>query len=250
MSTKLPHAFKLILCDRQTHLCEAWRTELQKLIHSTLRDNSLQVEVQQATFEQMFKNTKIDCVVSPANSFGLMDGGVDWYISEAFGGPEILVPFVQNIIEEEWSGEQNVGTSILINVDTLREGKTNLPKYVAHTPSMRIPLRLSPNDDIVYRCTWAFLNAVKKHNHHNTIDRIDTVLCTGFGTGTGRFPVDTCAKQMLLACSNFINAPANGGSNKLSENTRSGPSPYNSYLRSWEYARAIHSEVEKVSDDS
>ncbi|ORY06992.1 macro domain-like protein, partial [Basidiobolus meristosporus CBS 931.73] len=165
---------------------------------------SFRVEVQQAAFKDVVSNTKVDCIVSPANSFGLMDGGADWYISKLFGGPQKLIPVIQNSIDEEWCGEQNVNTTLLVNVDSLRDGKEDLPKYIAHTPSMRIPTTLSPKEDIVYKCTWAFLNAVRNHNRHNTLDRIETVLCSGFGTGTGRFPVEMCAKQMILACSNFL----------------------------------------------
>lgn len=35
--------------------------------------------------KQFMQTYKVDCVVSPANSYGLMDGGFDLAISEYFG---------------------------------------------------------------------------------------------------------------------------------------------------------------------
>jgi len=51
-------------------------------------------------------------MVSPANSFGLMDGGIDYYISEFFGWQ--LLPKVQQAVLDEWCGEQPVGTCMMV----------------------------------------------------------------------------------------------------------------------------------------
>ena len=67
------------------------------------------------------------------------------------------------------------------------------------------------DDDIAYRCTWALLNAIRKHNIEVAKqgqssaghERIKSVLCAGFGTGVGQFPVDECARQMVLAVKHF-----------------------------------------------
>ncbi len=40
------------------------------------------VELVNDTFENFMKQNKVQCVVSPANSFGLMDGGYDLAITE------------------------------------------------------------------------------------------------------------------------------------------------------------------------
>ena len=37
------------------------------------------------SFEQFMKNTKVQCVVSPANSFGIMDGGYDLVLTKWYG---------------------------------------------------------------------------------------------------------------------------------------------------------------------
>ena len=45
----------------------------------------LNVECIHSNFENFVKSNQVDCVVSPANSFGFMDGGYDLAITEYFG---------------------------------------------------------------------------------------------------------------------------------------------------------------------
>ena len=64
-----------------------------------------------------FLTQDYDCLVSPANSFGLMDGGADYSISfHLAGGPGDLVPHVQKALMDRYAGQQPVGTSFLIGV--------------------------------------------------------------------------------------------------------------------------------------
>ncbi|MFZ6030438.1 MAG: macro domain-containing protein [Chloroflexota bacterium] len=110
------------------------------------------VETVTAYFEDL---PVFDCMVSAANSFGLMDGGVDAAIVQYFG--QSLMQRVQQHILDEYLGEQPVGTSFIV--------ETGNPKhpYVAHTPTMRIPMDISRTDN-VYRAMWAMLLAVAHHN--------------------------------------------------------------------------------------
>ncbi|MGB3240982.1 MAG: hypothetical protein WBB29_22045 [Geitlerinemataceae cyanobacterium] len=50
-----------------------------------------------------------DCLVSPANSFGMMDGDMDAAIVRYFG--QSLMDRVQRRILDDYLGEQPVGTS-------------------------------------------------------------------------------------------------------------------------------------------
>src|SRR5262245_1402953 len=99
--------------------------------------------------------TEFDCVVSAANSFGLMDGGVDAAIVRFFGGA--LMDRVQQRILEDYLGEQPVGTCLVVE-----SGHSRHP-FVAHTPTMRVPMDISGTDN-VYRAMWALLLAVRHHN--------------------------------------------------------------------------------------
>ena len=177
--------FTLILVDPQPALGLAWKAHFKDLPH---------VEVVTARFEDL---PHFDCMVSAANSFGLMDGGVDAAIIDFFGYE--LMRRVQRRILEEYLGEQSVGTSMIV--------ATGHPKhpFIAHTPTMRVPMDIARTDN-VYRAMWAMLLAVRQHNQRSE-QRIATVACPGLGTATGRVPYPEAARQMSLAYRNFISPP-------------------------------------------
>ena len=220
--------FKLILSAINEDLFEAFKKYFAKLP---------EVEVVFKPFEQ----TEFDCVVSAANSFGLMDGGVDQCITDYFG-IQMMKRVQQNVLTEYY-GEQPVGTSMIVrgNADFKFEkdsaGKIKLlkNKYVAHTPTMRIPMDINKTS-YVYSAMKAMLIAVEKHNnqvydfnkhnieHQDT--RIDVVVCPGLGTNAGRVPAEEAAKMMSLALYHFLNPPT---------------------AISWYYATQRHSEIQNRS---
>jgi O-acetyl-ADP-ribose deacetylase (regulator of RNase III) len=136
-------------------------------------------------------------MVSAANSFGLMDGGVDWAIVRFFG--ESLQAKVQERILQEYLGEQPVGTSLIVETGHPRH------PFVAHTPTMRVPMPITRTDN-VYLAMWAMLQAVHRHNQHAE-QRINVVACPGLGTATGQIPFGEAARQMSLAYRHFLDPP-------------------------------------------
>lgn len=177
--------FKLILVDPNESLCEAWREKFKD------HDN---VVIHNDYFENL---ASFDCMVSAANSFGLMDGGVDLAITRFFGEE---LPFrVREKIIEDFFGEQPVGTSIIV------ETKNEKHPFLAHTPTMRVPLRITRTDNI-YLAMFAMLRAVANHNKKSD-QKIKVVACPGLGTSAGRVPPNEAARQMELAYRNFHNPP-------------------------------------------
>jgi len=175
---------KLILTDPNTSLCAAWRTAFQAYP---------EVEIFPGRFEQV---SDYDCMVSAANSFGLMDGGVDLAIVNYFGSS--LQERVQQFILAHYTGEQPVGTSFIIETHHPRH------RYVAHTPTMRVPMPIDRTEN-VYLAMKAMLEAV--HAFNAADERIQTVVCPGLGTATGRVPVEEAARQMELAYRYYKNPP-------------------------------------------
>lgn len=175
----------LILVDPVTDLCREFETYFGGLPN---------VRFVNGYFQNL---DEYDCMVSAANSFGIMDGGVDAAITAYFG--EQLMERVQQRILDEWSGEQPVGTSMII--ETLHEKHP----YLAHTPTMRQPMDIRRTDN-VYLAMWAMLNAVKNFNKISE-QKIETIACPGLGTATGAVPFPEGARQMALAYKNFLNPP-------------------------------------------
>ncbi len=138
-----------------------------------------------------------DCLVSPANSFGMMDGGIDAAITQFFGVS--LERKVQERILEDYLGEQPVGTSFII--------ETGHPKhpFLAHTPTMRVPMSIK-DTDVPYTAMWAMLLAVRQHNKTHQ-RQIKSVVCPGLGTGIGRVPYVEAARQMAIAYDYFRHPP-------------------------------------------
>lgn len=175
----------LIIVDPNKPFCDA------------MRDYTVgidEIDIVRGYFEKL---PEYDCMVSAANSFGLMDGGVDLAITNYFG--EQLMQRVQQRILDDYLGEQPVGTSII--VPTLH------PKhpFLAHTPTMRVPMEIAHTDN-VYKAMWAMLLAVRQHNQIAEY-KIEIIACPGLGTGYGRVPFGEAARQMSMALRNFLKPP-------------------------------------------
>ncbi|WP_304066502.1 macro domain-containing protein [Megamonas hypermegale] len=167
----------LILCDCNPILCTEWE--------KNFRDEP-KVQIVCGDFKSV---PEYDCIISPANSFGIMDGGFDLALVNYFG--QELMERVQDKIRAEYAGEQPIGTCLIVET-----GNKKHP-YLAHTPTMRIP-RIIKEYDTIYNAMRAMLLEVRKYPD------IKTVLCTGLGTATGKVSPIIAARQMYLAYKNVM----------------------------------------------
>lgn len=158
--------------------------------------NTENVEIIRGPFEAVHE---FDCMVSAANSFGLMDGGVDAAITAYFGTQ--LQKRVQRHILSEYLGEQPVGTAFVTETDNSKH------PWLVHAPTMRVPLIID-GTDAVYNATRAALLAIVQHNKSAGEDRkIESVVFPAMGAGCGQVPPDSVARQMKLAWDSFSNPP-------------------------------------------
>ncbi|MCP3883814.1 MAG: Appr-1-p processing protein, partial [Sulfitobacter sp.] len=134
-------------------------------------------------------DVKAHAVVSPANSFGFMDGGIDAVYTHVFGVH--LQRDLQEVIEADYGGELPVGQATIVPT-----GHPDIPWCIS-APTMRVPCDVAntPNAYLAFR---AALRAVLEHNSSSQ-SPITTVLCPGLGTAVGRMPVERCARQMRAA---------------------------------------------------
>jgi O-acetyl-ADP-ribose deacetylase (regulator of RNase III) len=110
-------------------------------------------------------------MVSAANSFGLMDGGVDAAIAQFFG--YALQERGQQRFLDEFLGEQLVVTSLIV--------ETGHPKhpFIAHTPTMRVPMHIAHTDHVYVagERSWGRTDDVKVRSRRRPRDGpvLDTI---------------------------------------------------------------------------
>ena len=174
INTKLE---KLFLVDSKSELCDQW---------IQVFSNYPEVEVLQGNYFQQ----SADAIVSPANSFGIMDGGLDLAIRNELGFK--VETDIQKVILSKYHGEMPIGNAEIIN--TNHDGWS----YMVAAPTMRIPenVAYTLNAYIAFR---AILIAINSFNEHNLSKPINSLVCSGLGTGIGSMEPTKCAAQMMAA---------------------------------------------------
>jgi O-acetyl-ADP-ribose deacetylase (regulator of RNase III) len=140
---------------------------------------------------------KCDAVVSPANSFGYMDGGVDLAYRRFFGND--LQTRVQAKIRKEFHGELPVGQATLVPTD-----HESIP-YLVVSPTMRIPDRIGDTVNVCLAFRAALL-AVLAHNHGRA-PSIKLLRVPALGTGIGSMSLARAAYQMQAAYVSVFDDP-------------------------------------------
>jgi len=126
-------------------------------------------------------------LVSPANSFGFMDGGIDQVYTDRFGG--IVQESLQNNIKEMNFGEILVGQATHVCVDD------PVYEYIIVAPTMRVPKRLPDSINI----RLAFRAALDEANWLE----VQSIVFPGMGTGVGGVNPKTAAYEMLRGYMDF-----------------------------------------------
>lgn len=143
---------------------------------------------------------EVDCdaVVSPANSFGFMDGGIDALYLNYFG-PGIQSS-VQQMIAERHHGELLVGSAEIVGTNDAR-----IPWLIV-APTMRVPMVLqdSVNVYLAARAVFLLIKHGKLPSGSPISEKISTVAFPGLGTGVGRFSPNTSARQMRSAIDEIL----------------------------------------------
>jgi len=148
-------------------------------------------------------DVEADALVSPANSFGFMDGGIDALYSERFGWD--LQMRLRRLIYERHHGELLIGAAEIVETGDRRH------PYLVACPTMRVPMVLDPSTINPFLATRAALLLVKHGRFPSgepIADVVRTLAFPGMGTGVGRVPAETCARQMKAAFNQVMHGPA------------------------------------------
>lgn len=164
---------RIDLTYREAELGDAWRALFTETSDLRIVDGDI---------------TKTNClaVVSPANSFGFMDGGLDAALSERFGWP--LQDLVQAKIAERPLGELLIGESLIIETN---DEKT---PWLIVAPTMRVPMSFNIATSVnAYLAMKAILCAALSR------PEIESIAVPGLCTGVGRMPFSIASTQMWHA---------------------------------------------------
>ncbi len=173
---------KLIFCGLDPGLCQAWDKVSQA------KPLSVAVEIR----NQDICTLECDCVVSPANSFGFMDGGVDLAYSRTFGWH--VQERLQKAIQELPFKELLIGQALAVPIDY------PAISWLIAAPTMRIPGE-------ILDVTAIFLAARVAMAVFLQSDLVQ-IAFPGMGTGTGGVRYDVAAKMMVNGCLAALNPQA------------------------------------------
>ncbi|EQL35364.1 hypothetical protein BDFG_02870 [Blastomyces dermatitidis ATCC 26199] len=185
-----------------------------------------------------------DLVVSPANSYGRLDGAFDDAISRVFCLPhhnyDTLTNAAQKTLYEHWRGYAPPGTCTLVPLpeEIVKTGRAlGGCRWVALCPTMRMPENVVWDREVVYKCVWALMVEVERWNRRvregeekrgqqgvvgvegeegsregegkeeeNKKKRIDRILMPPLAVGVGNVSKERWAAQTVLAMKHFVDA--------------------------------------------
>jgi O-acetyl-ADP-ribose deacetylase (regulator of RNase III) len=175
---------EIVLTSLDRDLASAWKSVCGDLPGVSVHEGSI-VDV------------KCDAVVSPANSFGFMDGGIDLRYSDRFGWQ--VQERLQALIRSKHHGELLVGQAAIVETDS-----EAIP-YLIAAPTMRVPMILKETVN-PYLAARAVLLLIQQGRFESGCltgeklsDVIQTVAFPGLGTGIGRVSASSCAHQVRAA---------------------------------------------------
>jgi len=161
---------EVVLCDTDLEVVRSWRKAFR----------GLDVAIEACDFFDV----EVDAYVSPANSYGYMDGGFDLALRYRF-------PSIQQRVQQATGGYLPVGAAIVVTTED-----PYIP-FLISAPTMVIPGDVSSTDN-AYLATKAALSAALDHGE------IASLAFPGMATGIGAMAPGVAAHQMARAFTEFL----------------------------------------------
>jgi len=172
---------RLVLCAVEDPLAEAWEAyaDGRQEVH-THHGSTLDVPA--------------DAVVSPANSYGWMRGGIDAVYATAFPSIE---QHVRSAVLAYHGGELPVGQAVIVHTDAAA------PAWLISAPTMREPGEHLPQDTVhpylAARAVFRIWRDGRLEDDRPVRVAVSTIAMPGLGTGIGGVPPEVCARQVMAA---------------------------------------------------
>jgi O-acetyl-ADP-ribose deacetylase (regulator of RNase III) len=178
----------LVLCAVDDPLARAWQT---------VADGRTGVSVHRGSVLDI----EAEAVVSPANSYGWMRGGIDALYARAF--PQVE-GFVRSGVLAYHGGELPVGEAMVVPTGEVA------PAWLISAPTMRAPGELLPADTVhPYLAARAVLRLWlegRLEDGRPVRSAVRTIAMPGLGTGVGGVDPQTCARQVAAAWDEVFSA--------------------------------------------
>jgi O-acetyl-ADP-ribose deacetylase (regulator of RNase III) len=176
-----PMLVKVVLVDINPKMVEAWRDTFEENPEVEILDGSM---LDQA----------VSAWVTPTNSKGSMDGGLDAVIKKKLGAG--IEARVQKEIARLYGGFMPLGHATCVETGVTR------PPYLISTPTMTASSQdISDTLNVALACAAAFQAVHMQNSRHG--GSIRSVALPGLGANTGKVPVEICADLMWTSYNLF-----------------------------------------------
>jgi O-acetyl-ADP-ribose deacetylase (regulator of RNase III) len=172
---------RLVLCAVEDSLAQAWlaaadgRRDVHTHLGSTL-------------------DVPADAVVSSANSYGWMRGGIDAVYAHTFPAIE---QHVRSAVLAYHGGELPVGQAVIVPTDVAA------PAWLISAPTMREPGETLPLDTVhpylAARAVFRLWRDGRLDDGRPVRSVVSAIAMPGLGTGVGGVPAEVCARQVMAA---------------------------------------------------
>ena len=174
-------------CDLRVSLCDTSPEVADRWLESFFDVDGVEI----------LRGSLLDCgrdaIVSPANSFGEMSGGLDKAIDDHYGGAAQTA--ATTAIRDRFYGELPVGMALVLPMP-------GRPPFLIVAPTMRVPRGVSGTIN-AYLALRAALVAILTHNRDDS-HVIRSVGVPGLCTGVGAMSPGEAARQMRVAYDNIL----------------------------------------------
>lgn len=175
---------QITLCDHQPELVREWQAHFRDHPGVVVRLGDLM-------------DIDADAYVSPANSYGWMDGGIDLELRARFIAGDIETKVQRAIAGAGFGGILPVGQALIVETED-----EDVP-YLVVAPTMEVPGYVGVSSN-AYKAMTALLKAISKFNAVGE-DIISSVAVPGLCTGVGGMEPRVAALQMHQAYLNWLN---------------------------------------------
>lgn len=185
---------RLVFIDRNDHFISILRDGFANISSGNL----FNVDFMIADIQNV--NLPDSVYVSPANSFGFMDGGIDMvYSRKMFPKVETNIKRMIARIGLDFEGRDYIPIGCTLAVPT--EYKMN--QYMICAPTMLIPQNVSETKNAYY-AMYAILRLIHKLVSTAKL-KIKNVYIPGLGTGIGGMSATDFSNQVITAINDFTN---------------------------------------------